>query len=238
MSQVPPAHPADPSAQPAAPVYVSSFETAVRSFWEKNRQGVFILVGVILLAIVGREVWQFIAASRERGVQEEYAKVAAQPAGLEAFANANSGHPLAGVAWLRLADGRYTTGDYKAAATLYQKASGSLKNPALLGRAKLGAAISQINAGDQAAGEAALKAVVADATLARLVRAEAGYHLASLAADAGRTDDVRKLAEEVSKIDPMSTWAQRASLLVVSAPAAAPAAAPADTGLSFKTPGK
>jgi predicted negative regulator of RcsB-dependent stress response len=237
MSQLPPA---DQPAQAATPVYESAFETAVRSFWEKNRQLVLVLCAAALLAIIGREAWQYFAASRERAVQEEYAKIADQPAKLEAFANANAGHALAGVAWLHLADEKFSTRDYKTAAANYQKAAGNLKNAALLGRAKLGAAVSQLSSGDQTGGEAALKAVSADTALERGVRAEAGYHLASLAAESGKSDEVKKLAEEISKIDPMSGWAQRATMLAAATPGAAkPAEQPAaDTGLTFKAPGK
>lgn len=237
MSQLPPA---DQPVQAATPVYESAFETAVRAFWAKNRQIVLVLCAAALLAIIGREAWQYVAASREQAVQEEYAKIADQPAKLEAFANEHSGHALAGVALLRVADDKFSAGDYKAAGAGYQKAAGSLKNAALLGRAKLGAAVSQLKAGDQAGGEAAFKAISADAALDKSVRLEAGYHLASLAAAAGKADEVRKLAEELSKLDAMSSWAQRATMLATAQPGAAqPAAqAPADTGLTFKTPGK
>ncbi len=237
MSQLPPA---DQSPQAAAPVYQSDFETAVQGFWAKNRQGILLVAVVILLAIIGREAWQYVAASREQGMQAEFAKAAGQSAKLEAFANANSGHALAGVAWLQLADEKYSAGDYKAAAANYQKATGSLKNASLLGRAKLGAAMSQLNGGDQAGGEAALKAVSADAALEKGLRAEAAYQLVSLAADAGKADEVKKLADDVAKIDATGLWAQRATLLVASpATPAQPAAQPAtNPGLNFKAPGK
>src|SRR5262245_42599771 len=131
MSQLPPA---DQPTQAATPVYESAFESAVQGFWTKNRQGILIVAGAVLLTIVGREVWQSVAASREQGVQEEYAKIADQTAKLEGFANEHSGHALAGVAWLRLADEKFSAGDYKTAAAYYQKAAGSLQNAALLSR--------------------------------------------------------------------------------------------------------
>jgi predicted negative regulator of RcsB-dependent stress response len=231
MSQLPPAN---QSPEGAAPVYEPAFETAVHAFWARNRQGILILCIVALLAIVGREGWQAYAARREQDVQAEYAKIADQTAKLSVFAEAHPGHALAGVAWLRLADEKFTAGDYKTAVTQYQKATGSLQNEVLLGRAKLGAAISQLNSGDQAAGEAALKAVSVDAALAKGVRAEAAYHLTSLAAAAGKADEVKKLADEVSKIDAAGIWAQRATLWLTSQPAAVKPAATTDTGLIFK----
>jgi predicted negative regulator of RcsB-dependent stress response len=236
MSQLPPAK---QTPEGTTPVYEPAFETAVQSFWAKNRQGILILVVVAMLAIVGREAWQYMAANREQAVRAEYAKAGDEAAKLESFASANAGHALAGVAYLRIADEKFTAGDYKNAAATYQKAAGSLKNEALLARARLGAAISQINAGDQAAGEAALKAVSADASLPTGLRAEAAYHLAALAADAGKTDDVKKYSEEVSKIDAASSWAQRATMLAVRQPGAAAKPLEATTPtISFKPGGE
>lgn len=235
MSQLPPAN---STPEGTTPVYEPAFETAVQSFWAKNRQGILIVAIVALLAIIGREAWQYFAASREQGVRAEYAKTGDQAAKLETFAGANSGHALAGVAYLRIADEKFTAGDYKNAVASYQKAAGSLTNLALLGRAKLGAAVSQLNGGDRAAGETALKAIGADATLDKGVRAEATYHLAAMAAEAGRNDEVKKLAEEISKIDSTSSWAQRATLLVVRQPDAAKPAEPTAPTLSFKPGGE
>jgi predicted negative regulator of RcsB-dependent stress response len=236
MSQLPPANPT-PEGTPT-PVYVPSLETAVHGFWAKNRQTVLVVCVAVLLAIIGREAWQYFAASREQAVQADYAKIADQTAKLEAFANANSGHALAGVAWMRLADEKFAAGDYKTATTHYQKATATLQNAILLGRAKLGAAVSQLNGGDQAGGEAVLKAVGADASLDKGVRAEATYHLATFAADAGKAEEAKKLAEEVSKIDSLSSWAQRATLLLAGSPAAARPAESSAPTLNFKPGGK
>jgi predicted negative regulator of RcsB-dependent stress response len=235
MSQLPPAN---PTPEGTAPVYEPAFEAAVQGFWSKNRQAILIFVVVVLLVIIGREAWQYMAAGRERGIRAEYAKAGDQSAKLESFAAAHSGHTLAGVAFLRIADEKFTAGDYKNAAANYQKAADGLKNPALLGRARIGAAISQLNSGDQAAGEAALKGISADAALDKGVRAEAAYHLAAMAAGAGKADDVKKYAEEASKVDATSSWAQRATMLVVRAPGAAQPAETAAPTLSFKPGGE
>ena len=66
------------------------------------------------------------------------------------------------------------------------------------------------------------------------MRAEAAYHLASLATVAGKADEVRKLVALISQIDATSSWAQRATLLLANLPAGqAPGEAPA-AGLNFK----
>ncbi len=202
--------------------------------WEKNRGFILLCCAVVLLAIVAREGFRYFTALREQAVQEEYAKVSDKPEKLAAFADDHSGHALAGVAYLQLADQKYTAGDYRQAAPLYTKAAAILKNEALLGRARLGAAMSLISGGDQAAGEAALKALGADQTAFKDVRAEATYHLATLALEAGRTEEVKKLVEDITKIDLAGIWSQRATMLLAGLPAGS---APATAGLNFKPGG-
>ena len=238
MSQPHPSHLGPHGEKPAdAPVVGPGFEVAVHEFWDRNRNFILLLCAAALLAIAGREGWQYFAASREAELQADYAKVGDSPDRLATFADAHTGHALAGVAYLRVADDKFSAADFKSAATYYQKAAGSLPNEALLGRAKLGMAFSQLNGGDQAGGEAALKALSADPTGFKSARAEATYHLASLAAGAGKADEVRKLAEQISLIEANGPWAQRATILVAGLPAGvAPAESPA-SGITFK-PGK
>ena len=94
--------------------------------------------------------------------------------------------------------------------------------------------MSKLAGNDRAGGEAALKAISADAALFKSVRAEATYHLAALAAEAGKTADVTKLTEEISKIDASGVWAQRGLVLRATSGEKKPAAA---SPVNF-TPGK
>jgi predicted negative regulator of RcsB-dependent stress response len=239
MSNVPSATPPHDPANPPPPAGADAFAADVRSFWEKNRSFIFILVAAIILGIVGREGWQWIQSSREKGVQEEYAKAGDNVAQLAKFAAANDGHALAGAALLRVADDQYSKGDYKSAAASYTKAAEELDNEALKSRAKLGSAMSQLAAGDKAAGEAGLKALGADTKVVAAIRAEALYHQAVLAKDAGRADDARKLVEEIGKIESAGLWAQRAFALAAQLPPAAPTAPAAGTtpSVEFKPKG-
>jgi len=207
-----------PSQDKSAVAIEPGFEIALHAFWEKNRSLIMAVCVAVLLAIIGREGWQYYAAQHEQGVREDYAKVADRPEQLAAFASANPDHALAGVAYLRLADSKYAAGDFRAAADHYQKAAASLKNAALLGRAKVGAAMSLFYSGDKAAGEAALKAIGPDATLPKSARAEADYHLATLALEAGNAAEVSRLVAETAKIDAGSVWSQRATALLTIKP--------------------
>ncbi len=239
MSNVPSATPPHDPANPPPPAGADAFAADVHSFWEKNRSFILILVAAVLIGLVGREGWQWVQSSREKGVQEEYAKAGENVAQLAKFAAANQGHALAGAALLRVADDQYSKGDYKSATTSYSKAGEELDNDALKSRAKLGAAMSQIAGGDKAAGEAALKAIGADTKAIPAIRAEALYSQAVLAKDAGRADDARKIVEEIGKIESAGMWAQRAFTLAAQlppAPAAAPAAGSTPT-VEFKPKG-
>lgn len=241
MSQLSPASQTPKDAKAAdAPVVEPGFEIAAHEFWVRNRNFILMLIAAALLVIAAREGWQYFAEAREKDLQADYAKAGDSADRLATFADAHNGHALAGVAYLRVADDKFAAGDFKAAATYYGKAAGSLQNDALAGRAKLGAAFSQLSGGDQAGGEAALKAVSSDPAVFKSVRAEATYHLASLAAGAGRNDEVRKLAEQLNLIEGTGPWAQRAAILVAGLPAEAGKSATNATpaapslGISFK----
>ncbi|MBA4137327.1 MAG: hypothetical protein C0518_08440 [Opitutus sp.] len=230
MSIVPPSapQPHDP-ANPPPPAGAEEFALKVHTFWEKNRSAIFILIAAIFIALLGREGWSYFAEQRERGVQADYAKVADRIDQLPKFAEANKGHALAGVAWLRVADDSYAKNDFKAAATNYQKAAATLENTALKSRARLGAAVSQLAAGDRTAAETGLKALSADATATAALRAEASYHLAALAHEAGKDEDAKKLIDEIAKLDANGLWAQRGFMLRAQIEARKPAVAPAPT---------
>ena len=218
----------EPTTTPPTPT-APDFTEAVHLFWANNHRQVYFLILAVLLAMVGRYGWGYFSDQREQDVQEEYAKIASAPERLTRFAEEHAGHPLAGVALLRLADNKYAAAEFKGAQAAYAKAAGVLADAALQSRAKLGAAMSQLGAGDTTGAETALKTLSAEAAVARLTRAEAGYQLAALAQSAGRTADARKYAEEVTKLDGAGSWAQRAYLLLAQLPVdkTAPAANPA-----------
>lgn len=236
----------DPTAAPAPVVGAAELAAHVQTFWEKNRNLILGACAAGILAIAAVEAWRVYAAARDRGVQEEFAAAGADATKLTRFAADHSGHPLAGAALLRLADQKFEAGDFKGAAGLYAQSADSATLAALRGRARLGAAMSQILGGDRAAGETALQAISADAALPKGVRAEAAYHRASLALEDGKREEAAKLAGEVGTLDATSGWAQRAAALraslevVAPAPAAASAPAPAPTESSplFKPGGE
>lgn len=230
MNSSPPANPDPTQASAPSGLHSDPFTDSVRTMWEKNRNGIIVVCVAILLGILGREGWAFFSAARDRGVREEFAAAGSDAAKLEKFAAENSGHPLAGAALLLVADGKYEAGNYGAAETAYDKAAGVLKMDVLLGRAKLGAAVSKLAGGNAAGGETALKGVQADVSLPAAIRAEAAYHLASLAAEAGNKDEAIRLIDELTKLDATGPWTQRAVPLRAKLEMGAKPATPAATG--------
>jgi hypothetical protein len=86
-----------------------------------------------------------------------------------------------------------------------------------------------------------LKALADDLAAAVSVRAEASYHVASLAAEAGDAAGLQSTLEQLTRVAPQSLWAQRASLLRPLSDSAATAtatpAAPAPA-VTFPTKGQ
>ena len=217
MSTTAPTDPQIPSSNvPAAP----SFEETLRIFWEKNAKLIYLLCALVLLAVIGKGAFEYSQAQKENGIAKDYGQATTSEK-LKSFAAANPDHALSGAAHLRLADEAIEAGKFAEAAASYQKAAAIFKTGPLAGRASLGAAIADVAAGQSSKGEEHLKRLSEDATQLKTVRAEAAYHLGTLYADAGRTDDAVKYLDQVGAIDPASMWAQRSAFRRASLPTAA-----------------
>ncbi len=217
-----------------------TFEDKVLMFWEKNGRAVIAVVVVVALGLIGRWGFMTYAASRERALAAEYG-AAKDSAALKTFSQAHTGTVLSGLAHLRLADEAYAAGNFAAAQADYEAASKALAGQALGDRARLGAAVSKLQSGDAAGGKTALEALANDVVFTRTLRAEAAFHLAVQARDAGQPAEAKKMIELVMSADSTGLWAQRAMQLQSSLPAdpapaaapAAPATAPAASSVSF-----
>ena len=246
--------PATPSApKPAGddrnlvPADATSFEDWLHLFWKNNGNAILTLVCLVLVGILAKGGWDYLAAQKELGIEKDFAS-ATTPEQFKAFAAAHAGHSLAGIALLRVADDAYAAGKAADALAGYEKAVPALKDSPLAARARLGRALAKIDAGKSAEGTAELKQLGDDASLNKGVRSEATYHLASLAAESGNAADVQKLYEQLMRLDAQSAWTQRALALRASLPTPAadapvkadekkPDAAPA-SGVQVKLPGK
>jgi len=214
--------PINPNPTPAASgeqIVTPGFEHKLHDFWARNSKAVYLLCAIVLVAIIAKGGYATYRGWQDEKVGNEYA-AASNSEKLKAFATANAGHPLAGVAWLRLADEAYSAGKFAEAAQNYQSAA-ALNDGPFVGRALLGLAISKLQGGQTAEAETLLKQIAADAKQMKGVRAEAAYQLASNASVAGRTDEALKYLDQVTSIEPAGTWAQRAMMLRITLPAPA-----------------
>ena len=222
-----------------------TFEDRLRLFWEKNGTIVLVLCGLVLAAILAKGGWDYLQSQKEGEIGRAYA-AASTPEQLKAFAAAHPGHSLAGIVQLRLADDAYAAGKSAEALGGYEQAVAAIKAGPLAARAGLGRALAKIQAGKAADGAAELKQISGNASELKGLRAEATYHLASLAAESGTAAEVQTYSEQLMKIDPSSPWAQRAMALRASLPTPAPAtvapsdATPAEVAptMQIKLPGK
>lgn len=205
-----------------------SFEDRLRTFWEKNSTAVTVVLAAVLLGIVAKGGWDYLAAQRENDIQASFPSTE-NPAALNGFISAHPGHVLSGVALIRLADAAYAASKYTDAIGQYEQAIVVLKTGPLASRARLGLAMTKLQAGRTADGVAALKTFANDANEVKAFRAEAAYHLASHAAASGSTTDLQAYSDLVNQIDATSPWARHTTELRAAAPMAdaAPAIKPA-----------
>jgi hypothetical protein len=203
-----------------------TFEDKLQQFWQRNRAVVLGFCVAVLLAILGKGAWDYFAGQKQLEIENAYA-AATTTDQLRSFSAAHPNHPLGGIAQLRIADEAYENGKSADAIAGYEKAVGMLKSGPLATRAKLGRALAKVQAGKGAEAQTDLKQIADDATQFKAVRAEAAYHLTSLAVEAGNATDAQKYVEQLNQIDPMGAWSQRAMMLRATLPAT-PAPAPTE----------
>jgi len=220
-----------------------SFEDKLHLFWKKNGTGVLVVCGLVAVGILAKGGWDYLQKGKELDIEKAYAAATTSDQ-LKSFAAANADHALAGVAQLRLADEAYAAGKSADAIAGYDKAFAAIKTGPLAARAQLGRALAKVQAGKAAEATTELKGLVGDAAQFKGLRAEAAYHLTSLAAEAGNGADVQKYSDQLMQLDPSGPWTQRALMLRATVPAPAAAPAPAKTeaapapDVKVKLPGK
>ena len=208
-------------------------------FWTKNGTAVLALCGLVAVGILANGAWGYLQAQKELDVQKAYAAATTSDQ-LKSFAAAHADHSLAGIAQLRLADEAYTAGKSADALAGYDKVVTTLKTGPLVARAQLGRALAKVQAGKGTEAITDLRQLVSAAAQPKGARAEAAYHLTSLAAEAANAADVQKYSDQLMQLDPSGPWTQRALMLRASLPVAS-AAATADVpaaGVQITAPAK
>src|SRR5688572_27868877 len=126
-----------------------TFEDKLHLFWKEHRSLVLGLCVAVLLAILAKGGWDYLARKKELEVEKAYA-AATTSEQLKSFSAGHPSHPLAGIAQLRIADEAYAAGKSADAIAGYEKAITILKAGPLASRARLGRALSKVQAGKAA----------------------------------------------------------------------------------------
>jgi hypothetical protein len=198
----------DAPTDPKTPVVEPHFGDRLRLAWERYGNAIYLFCGLVAAAILAKGVIDYLAAQKEFAIQKAF-EACTTPESYLAFAAEHPGHPLSALVDLRSADQSYSEGKFADAAAGYERALAIMPAGPFQARARLGLAISRAQAGGGADAETGLRQIVNDGTELKAVRCEAGYHLAVLAAAAGRVAEVQKLAEQLMQIDSSSPFAER-----------------------------
>ncbi len=206
----------------------ATFEDRVYLLWNQYGRLVIAAIVAVVLFTCG---WLFIGWFQERQ-EGTIAEAYRQAVGMDdklAFAESHSGHVLAGVALLEVAQHHYEEGDFARAADLFGQAAASLGNAPTAGRAKIGRGISLALAGETEEALNHLEDVSESTANYQSDRVEAAFHAALLAYELGRHDTARRLLDRVSELDVTQAWAGRAMRIERRLPAEESAEEPVET---------
>lgn len=202
-----------------------TFEDRVQLFWERHGRTVITALVVLVLFFAAKALFGVYASYRENAVRTAYAEAGDDASALRAFATANPAAALAGFAWTQIGDKAYEAQDYRAAADAYAAAVPLIKNDPVGARARMGHAVSLLKAGDAGA-RPAFEVLANDTLYPASLRAEAAYHLAVIASEAGEGEAASRYLSLAISVDTSGLWAQRATRLTGRLPAASAEAAP------------
>ena len=182
------------------------FDDKVWLFWRRNKTLVVTLVAAVFISAAVSGIWRTFSENRKNMLAGEYA-AASTAEGRAAFASANSGTNLAGVALLVNADDFFAGGKFAEAATAYGTAADYLSGTPLFGRALLGNGISLVKSGKADEGIAVL-AALSDNAEAGVFAAEASFHVAMEDLAKGNADAAKARFEKLAANPNAGEWAE------------------------------
>ncbi|MDR1817919.1 MAG: hypothetical protein LBR07_07120 [Puniceicoccales bacterium] len=203
-------------------------------FWTRNKTTILAISGLLIAGAIAAILWFAAADFRLHLLQDEYTKTAATPDARLAFARANAGKPLAGVAALEAGDDLFKQEKYADAAGAYALAVQNLPASekaaaAFAARAQLFLGFAKLNAKDAAGATAAIEQTARAANYPVTFRCRAIYTLALLAVERGNNAEARRWLDEVDRLDPQNTWAAEKQELIALVPSLLNAAATLET---------
>lgn len=196
-------------------------------FWVRNKTVILGLGVVLILGALGYIGWHAWSDHRLAALQAEYQALGDKPEDKLAFARANAGQPLAGIAALEVADQYFKDKKYPEAAGAYALARANFPladktSAAFAGRALLGEAFSKLNGTDPTGGAAALTTLARTPAYPDAERAHALYTLALLAVEKKDFAAARGWLDAMDRdVDPNNPWAMHKRQLIAYEPALA-----------------
>lgn len=187
-------------------------EERFNDFWKKNGPGIFGGIAVGALIVLGIQGYQYWEVQNEEAIQEAFAETESL-VDLTAFAEEHSGHPLAGVAKLSIADARFEEESFAEAAQLYKEAAEVLTDTPMKARALVGQGVSLIRDGTVPAGQELLEEIALDPAVLDQTRGEAAYHLAVSQWQEDDLEAARENVDLILQLEGASMWSFRASAL-------------------------
>lgn len=189
----------------------ASFEDRLFLFWHDYQKIIIGACVVALLALAGWGLIRFLQERKEDRIQAEFQEAVAMDE-IKAFAERNSPHPLAGVAYLEAADYHFGNEEYEEAARFYGLAAEDLTE-AVVGRARIGHGVALALSGKQEEALAALEEIARGFENFAVIRAEAYYHAATLAVEMGQMETAHQYLDQVAEVDNSQMWSSRARQL-------------------------
>ena len=152
-------------------------EERFNNFWKENGTSIFVTLILAAIIVIGMQVWRYVEQRAEVRTQTSYS-AADSSEELVTFALDHPKHPLAGTAYIKLANKEFADGQFMQAADHYRSAKDTLSGTPLFERATLGAAVSEYLGGNVEAGLTDLRAILDNPDFIEVTRAEAAFNLA------------------------------------------------------------
>lgn len=183
-------------------------EERIKLWWEKNRAALAAGAILALIVVAGFQGLRLYRQAHDNRVQQAWTAIE-NAADRLAFAEENAGHPLAGLAWLQLADEQYRGDNFAQARDYYRNAVEALSEPVFLGRARLGSAMATAKAGDRESAKTQLETLARDPRGFHAIRAEAAYHRAILAIEERNAEEVERYFDLLTTLRYAEGWLSR-----------------------------
>ena len=178
-----------------------AIDEPLHGFGRRTAQALIVLCGLVLLFYIGRAGWDYIAGAEGRGHAAGLSPPH-DPEQVEGLCRRPPGPLPGGVAELQLADEAYAAGGWRTPPRRLHPGHALLKTGPLAARAQLGLAMAKIQSAVGPRVRRRCSQLADDTHQLRPSGRRPPTSLASLAASAGRADEVQKLGAQLMQMDP------------------------------------